>query len=54
LFGDFLAKWRLVTRLDGGKRSFINPRHLNDDELLLGENLDAEMFNSMVKQLDDT
>jgi glycogen debranching enzyme len=45
---------RLVTRLDGGKRIIYRPTSLEPMmSLILGENLDAEMFNSMVKQLDD-
>lgn len=45
---------RLVTRLDGGKRIIYQPTSLEPMmSLVLGENLDAEMFNGMVKQLDD-
>lgn len=45
---------RLVTRLDGGKRIIHQPTSLEPMmSLVLGENLDAEMFNGMVKQLDD-
>ena len=45
---------RLVTRLDGGKRIIRQPTSLEPMMgLLLGENLGAEMFNGMVKQLDD-
>ncbi|MDB6077670.1 MAG: hypothetical protein JWO82_1417 [Akkermansiaceae bacterium] len=45
---------RLVTRLDGGKRIIDRPTSLEPMmSLLLGENLDADMFNRMVAQLDD-
>ena len=45
---------RLVTRLDGGNRIIHQPTSLEPMmSLLLGQNLDAEMFNGMVKQLDD-
>ena len=45
---------RLVTRLDGGKRIIYQPTSLEPMmSLVLGQNLDAEMFNGMVKQLDD-
>ena len=45
---------RLVTRLDGGKRIIYQPTSLEPMmSLVLGENLDKEMFNRMVKQLDD-
>ncbi len=45
---------RLITRLDGGKRIIHRPTSLEPMmSLLLGENLDADMFDSMVKQLDD-
>ena len=45
---------RLVTRLDGGKRIIHQPTSLEPMmSLVLGGNLDPEMFNSMVKQLDN-
>lgn len=45
---------RLVTRLDGGKRIIHQPTSLEPMmSLVLGENLDTEMFNAMVKQLDN-
>ena len=45
---------RLVTRLDGGKRIIDQPTSLEPMmSLVLGGNLDADMFNGMVKQLDD-
>jgi len=45
---------RLVTRLDGGNRIIHQPTSLEPMmSLLLGQNLDPEMFNGMVKQLDD-
>lgn len=50
----YWLKGRLVTRLDGGKRIIDQPTSLEPMmSLVLGENLDAEMFNGMVKQLDD-
>jgi len=45
---------RLVTRLDGGKRIIHQPTSLEPMmSLVLGGDLDAEVFNGMVKQLDD-
>jgi putative isomerase len=45
---------RLVTRLDGGQRIVHQPTSLEPMmSLVLGENLDVEMFNGMVKQLDN-
>ena len=45
---------RLVTRLDGGKQIVYQPTSLEPMmSLILGENLDADMFDSLVKQLND-
>ena len=50
----FWLEGRLVTQLDGGNRIIRQPTSLEPMmSLLLGENLDADMFNRMVKQLDD-
>ena len=50
----YWLKGRLVTRLDGGKQIIYQPTSLEPMmSLVLGTNLDAEIFNSMVKQLDN-
>lgn len=45
---------RLATRLDGGKKVIDHPTSLEPMmSLVLGENLDPDLFKTMVKQLDD-